>query len=72
MSHSCIYLKPNITIESALIDSNKYYVYNYQGVHYRVFDSLINLQKFIKKEHKTWIFECNTENKLNKYLYENS
>lgn len=63
------YLKPNITIESELIGSKKFYVYNYKGVHYRVFNSLMNLQKFIVKEYKTWIFECGTEDELEKYLY---
>jgi len=69
MTLSTAYLKPNITIEAELIGSNKFYVYNYQGVHYRVFNSLMNLQKFIAKEYKTWIFECGTEDELEKYLY---
>lgn len=63
------YLKPNITIQAELIGLNKFYVYNYQGIHYRVFNSLMNLQEFIAREYKNWIFECDTENKLEKYLY---
>lgn len=63
------YIQPNITIESEIVGSNKFYVYNYKGVHYRVFSSLINLREFITKERKTWIFECDTENGLEKYFY---
>ena len=62
------YLKPNVTIESELMESNKFYVYNYHGIHYRVFNSLMNLQKFIAREYKTGIFECGTEDELEKYL----
>lgn len=62
------YLKPNITIESELTGLNKFYVYNYHGIHYRVFNSLVNLQKFITSGYGTWIFECSTENELERYL----
>lgn len=64
------YLKPNITIESELIGSNKFYVYNYQGINYRVFNSLMSLQSFLVRECKTWIFECGAEDELEKYLYD--
>jgi hypothetical protein len=63
------YTQPNITIESELIGSRKFYVYNYKGVHYRVFRSLMSFREFITKEYKTWIFECSTEDELEKYLY---
>lgn len=63
------YLKSNITVESELVGSKKFYVYNYKGICYKVFCSLINLRDFIAGEGKTWIFECDTENKLEKYLY---
>ena len=69
MISATTYLKPNITIETEIVESSKFYVYNYKGVYYRVFNSMINLQKFIKKEYKTWIFECSTEDELEKYLY---
>lgn len=63
------YLKPNITIEIEIINAKKIYVYNYQGVHYRVFSSLKNLHSFMSNGVKTWNFECNNEEKLIKYLY---
>ena len=63
------YIQPNITIESEIVGSNKFHVYNYKGVHYRVFRSLINLREFLTNEYKTWIFECDTENELEEYLY---
>jgi hypothetical protein len=62
------YLRPNITIEPELNGSKKSYTYNYQGIHYRVFCSLVNLQDFLTKGCKTWIFECNTEAELEKHL----
>lgn len=62
------YIKPNITIETELIGAQKLYVYNYQGVHYRVFHSLLRLRDFITKESKTWNFECSNESQLEQYL----
>lgn len=63
------YIKPNITIEHDLVGLRKFYVYNYKGVHYRVFGSLMKLREFTTKERETWIFECETEKELEKYLY---
>ncbi len=63
------YIRPNITIEYEIIGSRKFYIYNYKGIHYRVFCSLKNLRNFITKACETWIFECGTENELEKYLY---
>lgn len=65
------YIRPNITIDSELIGTEKFYIYNYQGVHYRVFDSLDALNIFLNSEHTTWCFECETENELEKFLYKN-
>lgn len=62
------YLKPNVTIESELVGSKKFYVYNYKGVHYRVFISLRNLQEFTTRDCETWIFECGTEIEIEKYF----
>lgn len=41
------YIQPDITIESELIGLKKFYIYNYKGVHFRVFHSLADLKKFI-------------------------
>jgi hypothetical protein len=68
MITSTIYIKPNITIEHELIGSKRFYVHNYKGVHYRVFDSLMKLREFTLHGNETWIFECETENKLEKYF----
>jgi len=65
------YIRPNITIETELIGTRKFYIYNYQGVHYRVFNSLLRLHDFITKESRTWNFECSDEFQLGQYL-ENS
>ena len=62
------YLCPNITIETESVGANNFYVYNYKGIHYRVFDSSENLQNFLDIEKDTWIFECCTENELEEYL----
>lgn len=62
------YIKPNITIETELIGTRKFYIYNYQGVHYRVFHSLRGLHDFVIKESKTWDFECSDEFHLEQYL----
>ena len=62
------YIKPNITIETEVVGTRKFYIYNYQGVHYRIFNSLLALRNFIGKEYKTWDFECSSELKLEQYL----
>lgn len=63
------YIQPNITIDSEIVGSKKFYVHNYKGVHYRVFNSLKRLRDFTEKEYKTWTFECDTESELVEYLY---
>lgn len=63
------YIQPNITIDTEIVGLKKFYVHNYKGVHYRVFNSLKNLRDFIAKEYKTWVFECDTESELEEYLY---
>jgi len=69
MIMTTFYIRPNITVEVELIGANKFYVYNYKGIHYRVFNSLMNLRDFIITEDNTWIFECETEKNLERYLY---
>ena len=67
----CIYLAPNKTIEEITIDKKgiekTIYVYNYEGVSFRVFTSQENLGKFFKygsegDEH------FSTEKDLDRYL----
>lgn len=62
------YIQPDITIESELIGLKKFYIYNYKGVHFRVFHSLANLKKFISWGKNTWFFECEKEDDLEIYL----
>ncbi len=64
------YIRPNITIETELIGLRKFYIYNYKGIHYRVFNSLLSLSNFIVREYNTWVFECETEEELKKHLKE--
>lgn len=68
MITSTKYIKPNITIDTELVGELKFYIYNYKGVHYRVFSSLLGLQTFVLKETKTWDFECGNEFQLEQYL----
>lgn len=63
------YIRPNVTVDSEIVGSVKFYVLNYKGVHYRVFRSSKNLREFIISEHRTWIFECDSESELEQYLY---
>ncbi|MCK5320354.1 hypothetical protein KAJ61_03120 [Candidatus Parcubacteria bacterium] len=62
------YICPNITIDVGLVGLKKFYVYNYKGVHYRVFNSLINLRDFIASGYESCVFECETEDELEEYL----
>jgi len=68
MMLATIYLCPNITVESFLVGVKKFYVYNYKGVHYRVFCSLEKLRQFLLQETNTFDFECENEKELDEYL----
>ncbi len=65
---STTYIKPNITIERERVTSRYFYIYNYEGIHYRIFNSHVNLQKFLLAGSETWIFDCLTESELEDYL----
>ncbi len=68
MITSTKYIKPNITIETEHVGERTFYIYNYQGVHYRVFNSFSGLHNFVTNESKTWDFECDNEFQLEQYL----
>jgi len=68
MISSTKYLRPNVTIETEYIGTNKFYVYNCQGRHYRVFASLVALNLFLNKAQSTWDFDCDTESELETFL----
>ena len=65
------YLRPNRTIESILLSNNKgeklVFVYNYEGVHFRLFLSLSQLIDFFNKDGAS-SFEFENENKLDRAL----
>ncbi len=65
---STVYIEPNITVEREHVGTKYFYIYNYKGVHYRVFSSYMDLQEFLITERETWAFDCLTENELEKYL----
>lgn len=67
------YLHPSRTIETILV-SNKFtsiifYVYNYEGVSFRVFKSYSNLMNFFQ-DKKEEDYHFSTENELDKFLSE--
>lgn len=62
------YIKPNITIETEFVGAQKFYVYNYKGVHYRVFNSFVALNTFLNNEYVSWCFECDSESDLGSFF----
>ena len=67
------YLRPSRTIETILLkkDNEKriVYVYNYEGVHFRVFNSVIDIIRFFDEDIDTKIiFETEKDEKLDNYL----
>ncbi len=62
------YIRANITVEIEEIGTQLYYVYNYQGIHFRVFQTILDLSKFFADMSCTWIFECLTEEELEDYF----
>lgn len=74
------YLRSNRTVETILLTdlSNNsrqkiVYVYNYEGYHYRVFDSLIELTKFLNNNEfrilKEYLKDYWVYNFLEKYQF---
>jgi len=62
------YIKPNITIETEIASGKKIFIYNYKGIHYRLFDSFHRLNMFILTGINSWIFECESEKSLIAYM----
>lgn len=70
------YLRPSRTIETILITdrddenlSKLVYVYNYEGVHFRVFNEIVELASFLNGNHKYKLLaEYSTEKGLNNFL----
>jgi len=67
------YLRPNRTMESLLIEDSettkKVLVYNYEGVHFRVFENQKEASRFVNGDSNAkTITEFIDENELDKYL----
>jgi hypothetical protein len=68
MITATIYLQPDITVDADLVGDRKLYMYNYRGIHYRVFRSIIDLQRFFRTGEESFVFDCESETELEKYL----
>lgn len=66
------YLRSDKTIETILITDKKYskliYVYNYEGLHFRVFNEILELSKCLQGISHNLLTECTTENELDDFL----
>lgn len=69
------YLRSNRTIETILltdlINSSRQkivYVYNYEGYHYRIFDDLIELTKFLNNNEFRILKEYSKDYRANNFL----
>jgi len=68
------YLRNNITINTVILEHTKIinliqeskivYVYNYKGEHYRVFDNVIELHKFLNNEECKILFDSVSEDEI--------
>lgn len=65
------YLRPSRTIETILVSdshsSRVFYVYNYEGYSFRIFNSLVKLVNFVNNESES-NFHFNTENELDEFF----
>jgi hypothetical protein len=64
----------NRTLECMEISKNQsilhYWIYNYQGNHFRVFDSLLEVFAFLNNQSdNNWIADFDTEEELDNYLH---
>lgn len=62
------YIRPNITIETFNTGSRYLYIYNYKGVHFRLFDSKNTLDQFMSSETNNNIREFSCESNLDFFL----
>jgi hypothetical protein len=63
----------NRTIECVEIIKNQsvlhYWIYNYQGNHFRVFDSLLDVFAFLNNQcDNNWVADFDTEEELDSFL----
>ena len=62
------YLRPNVTIEHELVGSKMFFVYNFKGINYKVFNSLASLNDYTSGGNEACLFECRSEKALEKYF----
>lgn len=69
------YIRANITIETILlVDSvnptkrKVVYIYNYEGYHFRIFENVIELSKFLCGEDYKLLKEYSTDTGVDNYL----
>jgi len=65
------YLRPSRTIETILLENETYkkvlYVYNYEGWHFRVFNTMLDVIHFFDDKFEPEV-EFEDENELDHYL----
>jgi hypothetical protein len=65
------YIISSRTIESILVSNQKvnkiYFIYNFEGIHFRLFDNTLDLLEFFDNQSDNFI-DFNTENELENYL----
>ena len=65
------YLRPSRTIETILLENENYkkvlYVYNYEGWHFRVFNTMLDVIHFYDDKFEPEV-EFEDENELDRYL----
>ena len=68
------YIRSDLTIEVLLIQdkisqkTRVVYIYNYQGIHFRVFDSLLSLCQFFRSGEDACLIDFDTDEDLDEYL----
>lgn len=67
------YLRPSRTIETVLVSNRKLseviFVYNYEGISFRVFESHLKLMDFFQDKCES-DYHFSTENELDGFLFE--
>ncbi len=66
------YLRSSRTVETILVSNSKtsqvFYVYNYEGYSFRVFETILSLVSFFQ-ERKESHFHFDTETELDNFFY---
>jgi YHS domain-containing protein len=73
MTSQTTHLRPNITVETITItnpnqSSKTLYVYNYKGVHYRVFSTQKHLENFLENIPAPILADFTSETALEAFL----